>query len=340
MDVKNINKFFVAADCARTTGVELDPDGTYLGKGELVITNEAGTVLDGAKLADNDQFKIYLRGKNGEPIYRSQTLNTSDIKSVYVKQHEDTSHLAYFVSGFDSSPVEDDIYVVKLHDDTGDDYYNPYSFTYRVEATDTDGTTLIENIATKFNEYFSAVDNTNVTSSYEVVDGTQTLMVRGQDYTIDINSGETFEVPSFDVEAMKYSDGERTALNNFDNKGADVTIVDGTGTATISQFTRGTGSYEHVGSMEFHTRGYMGDNKITYPHHPYNITLEAEDYDGTGYDLIVMNGVNKDTDGLGGNTSHPYQVTIALPVASNGTSQASDIYDVLNGAFDVKGTLT
>lgn len=347
MDVKNINKFFVASDVTRTSSAVLDPsDSNYLAKGELVIANEAGDVLDGTSLADNDQFKVYLRSKNGDPVYRSQTLNVSDIKSAYVKQHTDTSHLTYVVEDLDGTVEDDYNYVIKVHDNEGDDYYNSYSVSYVTDTeVDTDGTTLIENIASKINDEFSSDDTPNVEASRVVLaDGTKNaLEIKGKDYDIDPVSGETFEVPSFNINATVYPDGSsQEALDVIDNKDASIDGVTGDGTATViaNQFTRGSGSYEHVGSMEFATRGYSGDNKITYPHHPYNINLEAKDFDGTGYDILVMNGINRDTEGLGGNTSHPYQVTIALPVKDNATNQASNIYDVLAEAIDIDGTLS
>lgn len=338
MDVRNINKFFVAGDNSRSA-TTLDPNGTtYLSKGELVITSEDGSILSGTDLQNNhDQFRIYLRSKNGEPVYRSQTLNKNDIKYAQIKQQKDTSHLAYFVNGFPSSPNNDTVYVIKVYNQEVP-YYNPYSVEYRVDG-EADGTALIENIATKVNDYFSSTDTPNVTSEYKEVDGTQALMIRGQDYDINLIEGETFDIPDFDTSVIKYDGSGKESLDTFNNLDGSVAYqVDGTDFA-IEEFDRGSGTYNHVGSMEWHTRGWRGDNKITYPHHPYDIKLEVEDYDGSGYDLLTMHGVNRDTEGLGGNTSHPYQITIALPVANN-TNQQNDIYTVLDNAIGVTGSLS
>ena len=91
-DIKNIKQLLVAADCARTASVQIwdtNNPTTYLGNGEIVITDPQGNVLTGTTaLKAVDRIFIQQRAAVGDNVFRSVEIPGNAITGYYCENWE------------------------------------------------------------------------------------------------------------------------------------------------------------------------------------------------------------------------------------------------------------
>lgn len=316
----NVNRRdFIPTSGLRTASVQVtDPtDGaTYYGKGELVITDDKGTVLTTATaLKTVDAINIKMRGKEGKTTYNARIAG-KDITGYTMSKYQAPVELVHVVDfGLTTTDV-DGTYGIRMQDDKCSGYYQYFSDQLTISTpTAISKAALVGLFVTQFNARFKT-NNKHHTTFYaeaSLVD-TDKLQITTLHF-------------GFDPIEDKYSP-ERYSVQVTGAPLATVTsnkiapIV----TPAVAQMNPGVGSYYQVAQTEFEAAGFTNDKmaNIMPTTIPANIQYQAEEFfvDGTtpnGYDLLTINYAID-----GGNytkTQQPGAVHLYLPIEGNDLSQ-------------------
>ncbi|MCK9429256.1 MAG: hypothetical protein M0R17_04580 [Candidatus Omnitrophica bacterium] len=341
MDVRDINLVFVAKNCARTngsdtidgdsvTGVQisapLEDDGsaaeTYIGAGEIVITDSAGVNQATSITKTVPAIKFVQRSANGLNFRSSQLLKGSTIKSYSFIPYAAKSEQRTIIHTIDAT-LTDHVYMIKIRRIGSEikELKEPTVKTAYFKSAST-GSTAAQ-IATGLVAYI----NTNFANDL-VLPVTAVVGGASSDAVIITAGAFGFEVGKYKYERLKFV----VELVNFDativnNMYADLTY----NSITYPRATIGAGNYQQVAEAEFFSIMYSGVNRdVMSPAFKRNIV--ALDYNGTTpntYDTVVIGWENVQGD-FSANVVQPGNITLYLPVEDNGTNQALTLVTTLN----------
>lgn len=141
MDISNFKEIIIAKDCIRTPNVQVwDPNAvtTYLGNGEVVITDAKGTVLSNTTAVKAvDRIFIKSRSHVGDGTMSSVELRGQDITGFYCEKYaaasEQKVELGYngTIGNADINLVADTLYWFKLIPLFKRGERNPETFSWR-----------------------------------------------------------------------------------------------------------------------------------------------------------------------------------------------------------------
>lgn len=355
MDVRDISLVFVAKDCIRTngsdtidgdavTGVQisapLEDDGsaaeTYIGAGEIVITNEAGVNQATTITSTVPNIAFHQRSNDGLHHYASQLIKGRNIKSYTFVPYQATSQQVSVIHTIDDS-LTDHTYMIKIRR-IGSEIKNLKEPTVRTAyfKSAVAGSTAAE-IATGLVAYI----NDNYANDL-VVPITAVVGGAGSDAVIITASAFPYELGKFKYERLKFV----VELVNFDativnNMYANLTY----NTITYNRATLGAGNYQQVAEAEFYAKPYTGVNRDTLSP-AFRRNIVALDYNGVTpntYDTVVIGWENIQGD-FSANVRQEGNIVLYLPVENNGTNQALTLITTLNSyiatSLGVGGVIT
>lgn len=341
MDTKGISTIFIPGNVARTASVQVtDPTttATYLKGGEMVITDEAGTVLTSATaLKAVDRIQLKNRSLDGK-FSRNLTIKGSDITSYRGVKYLAPQELVHVIT------LDDSVEALTNHSfnlmiESNQDFCGTYSFKKTVGFAITTATTkdaIVDGLVAAVNTQFGVGVRSKTT--FAIV---ASKVANGGDPQLVLTSFD--RNPPRDLNTIYRPQRYSVANTSFtatveDNKTADL-VYNAAGTTAL-RMTKGKGSYWEVGTME---RTGRGESEVQYNRtfnntHIVTQSYDAEEFQSDGvtaneYDGIVINYVSRNEDLLS-QTQHGC-VKIMLPVEDNATSQVngvatSSIVKVLN----------
>lgn len=160
MDISNFKEIIVAKDCARTANVQVwDPNAatTYLGNGEVVITDAQGNILDNTVTKAVDRIFIKSRSAVGDGTLSSVELRGQDITGFYCENYaaasEQKVELGYNGSAGNASInlAADTLYWFKLIPLFKRGDRSPETFAWRSGATAPTSADVLAGLAANLN---------------------------------------------------------------------------------------------------------------------------------------------------------------------------------------------
>ena len=332
MDVRDINNTYVAEDCSRTAGGAETIDGasvsgvqihaplidagtaagTYIGAGELLITDVSGraltTTIVGAEGKLIPEIVIHQRSVDGNNFYSSPAIKGASITSYNLIPYKAPVEHVAVVHTIDNT-LFDHEYMIKIRR-IGTDNNKIKETTVKTAffKSAVAGSTAAQ-IATGLAAYINANFNTDpLVPISAVVANTDELVITALPYI--------FEVGKFRYEKLNFV----VELVNFDatveyNDKADLTVTD-----TYTHATAGAGTYEQVVQMEQFGKRYSGANKnVQSPVYRRDIVALETGLTET-YDTLVINWTHAQG-AFSQNVRQEGSVTLFLPVTNNGTNQ-------------------
>lgn len=343
MDVRDISSVFVAKDCARTngsdtidgdsvTGVQisapLEDDGsaaeTYLGAGEIVITDAAGVNQATNITKTVPRIKFVQRSADGNHMYASQLIKGTTIKGYNFIPYTATAQQVSIIHTIDATLTDHD-YMIKIRRMGSEikELKEPTVRTFKFRSAAAGST------AAQIAAGLVAAINTELTRSSEfVLPITASVGGASSDAVILTARAFPWELGKFRYERLKFW----VELVNFDatlvnNMYADLTY----NSITYSRAKLGAGNYQQVAEAEFYAKPYTGANRdVMSPVFRRNIV--ALDYNGVTpntYDTVVINWENIQGD-FSANVRQEGDIVLYLPVENNGTNQALTLITTLN----------
>lgn len=341
MDVRDISLVFVAKNCARTNGSDtidgdsvsgvqisapLEDDGsaaeTYIGAGEIVITNAAGVNQATTVTKTVPEIKFSQRSADGTSFYSSQLIKGTDIKSYNIIPYKATVQQTTIIHTIDAT-LTDHSYMIKIRR-LGSEVKGMKEPTVRTAyfKSASTGSTAAQ-IATGLVAYI----NTNFANDL-VMPLSAVVGGAANDAVIITAKAFTWILDKYRYDRLKFD----ITLVNF-----DATIVNNIYAAltynsiTYAQATLGSGNYQQVAEMEFFAKKYTGANRdAQLPVKHRNIV--ALDYNGATpntYDIVTIGWESTKGD-WSQNVRHEGTIVLALPVEDNATNQVATIMTTLD----------
>lgn len=348
MDVGDINRCFVAANCARTNGGAETIDsvsvsgvqvhaklidagtasGTYYGAGELVITDNAGKVLDNTVTkAAAPEIIFNQRSADGLNRFASTALRGTNIKSYNFTPYAAKVEQTTIVHTIDDT-LTDHTYMIKIRrlgtDNNKIKRPSVKTAYFKSAAAGSTANQIITGLAAYINANFQDDDYMPVVAVADT--GNSELRITALPLPWELDKYK-YDRLSFEV-----------ILVNFDatiasNMYAAVTVSSG----TYAKATLGAGSYYQVAEMEAQAILDTGANRdkvapgfTRYP----EAALNAQKYEDDGttanrYDTIVINW-ERTQGNFAPDVQQQGSYTIFLPMDDNATNQQADLIATLN----------
>jgi len=354
MDINKITQIIPAKNCARTngsdtidgdtvTGVQVwtdtEDDGssaeTYIGPGEVVITDASGLALDNTTdYKDVDEMAIHWRTYDGQSTFSTQRFKPEWIKSYNFKEYKAAQEQVVEISGIDGT-LQDYTYTVKFQKMPSNkrginNGLHIKTVTYTTGASD-DAETIATGLAEAINKEF-AQDNLMPLTATQIGTGAgAAVLITGNPLPYETGVIQ-YDVLRYDVTGTNFD------CTIKDNIGEEFDDVDAT---THSPYTKGNGTWQQVAEMEFqsliHAEGANRDLNLPLHRRRGVVALSTQKYEDDGstinrYDIITLNW--KYSDGaLSQSSTQSGSIVLALPLDDNATSQADNIVAALNKAF-------
>lgn len=339
-DIRNHSALIVAKNCDRTANVQIsDPDtpATYIGTGETVITDTAGTVLNTTTAVKAiSEIQFHTRSENGN-FRPTLSVKGEDIVG-YTHQQFLAPQGQVTVVDFTEFGLTNHTYILKF---TSYKDFSPQPFRQTIEV-EVGGTALTkaqlaQAFADKINLFFNE-QNIDY-SSFRLtaaVQGTSSDQLVISTFIGREPDGLNYHVnyQRFYTQAIGY---EATIVDNL-------TAAINTNGVTVNQAQVGKGDYWHVRECEKTERGFTESlaGRVAYNTYAVNIPYETEllskyEADGTTlkrYDMINIHW-RRGKKSFSGDHTHQGVIKLFLPVEDNGTNQVdgantSSIVKVLN----------
>jgi hypothetical protein len=349
MDIRDINRVFVAANCARTSGgaETIDGDsvsgvqvhaklvdagtaaGTYYGAGELVITDSAGKVLNSstATKAANPSIAINQRSADGNHVYAAVNLKGSKITSYNFTPYAAKVEQVTVITSIDDT-LTDHTYMLKIRrlgtDNNRLKRPSVKTAYFKSAAAGSTEDQIFDGLATYINANFQTDEFMPVRAVADAVNSELRIYSMALPWEIDRYK---YDRLSFEVILVNFTG--TIASNMY----ADLVAA----SATYSKATLGAGSYYQVAEMESQAKLNTGVNRDkvakSFTRYP-EVALDAQKYEDDGttanrYDTVVINWENIQGDFQAG-VKQQGSVTIFLPMDNNDTNQQADIIATLN----------
>ena len=355
MDVRDINKTYVAKNCERTAGNDAAIDGnavvgvqihaplddtgvpatTYYGPGELLITDVSGRALTRplviAEGKTIPEIVIHQRSSNGNNFYPSPALKGASITSYNFTPFEEAVEHVAVVSNIDNTKTNFS-YMVKIRRVGTDNYALKQTTVKTAYFKSAPGGNTVTEIVTGLADYI----NKNFNMDPLVPIAASVTGAANEELTITalpypfVEGKTNYEKLNFVVEILGYD--ADVAYNDKD----DLT----TATDTYLQATKGAGNYPQVVTMDDFGKLYSGANKdLQSPVYRRNIVdsdvpkFQSDGITPVKYDTIVLNWTHAQGD-FSMNVRQEGSLTIFLPVEDNATNQVGvaniGVVDVLD----------
>ena len=322
MDIRNNAAIVIAKNCGRTANVQVKDKATtatFYGPGEVVITNEAGTVLT-ASTALKSVSAIVIKARRADGLgYQDVTIKGKDIKGYTGRQFlaPQSQVVVIDITEYNKTNF---LYTLNFTDDQ-DFNMQPHRTQVSVEVGGTALTKaqLAAAFVAKINQRFGTGNYHNATFSLfaEVAD-TDKIKITALDGPFD---GLNFSLfyQRFTVRAFDF------AATIKDNKTAAIT-----GSVTANRATKGFGHYEEVMQLEKTGRGFSQEDYgrisgMGYDRRPVYDTEVLGKYEADGttvkrYASVTINW-ESESGGIVGNHTHAGAIHLFLPVEDAATSQ-------------------
>jgi hypothetical protein len=340
MDIRDINNTYVAKDCVRTngsdtidgvavTGVQIHaakddagaPATTYLGNGELVITDVSGRVLTPATaIKAVSEIVVHQRSFNGENFFTSPAIKGASITGYNLIPFKAASEKVAILHTIDASKANFD-YMIKIRK-IGTDNMKLKQTTvktayFKSAAGGNTAGEIVTGLADYINKNFN-VDPLVPISAAVTGASNDELTITALPYYVEVGKFK-YEKLNFVVELIEF-DG----TIEYNDK-ADLTR----NSVTHPQATKGAGNAAQVREMESFGKLFTGANKdILTPAFKRNI-VDLETQDANTYDTLVINWTNLQGD-FSANVRQEGSLTLFLPVENNNTNQVTDIVTTLD----------
>ena len=341
LDVRDISRVFVAKDCARTSGSDtIDGDSvsgvqisapieddlsaaeTYIGAGEILITDAAGVNQATTITKTVPAIKFVQRSINGTSFYSSQLLKGVDIKSYTFTPYLATSQQVTVLHTIDAT-LDDTLYMIKVRRIGSEvkGLKEPTVKTFKFKSAKT-GSTAAQIAA-------GLVDDINLNANNDlIIPLTAVVGGASNDAVIITAKALPWQLDKFRYDRLKFV----VELVNF-----DATLVNNMYAAltynsiTYPQANIGAGNYQQVAEAEFFAIKYTGANRDTQlPIKQRNIV--ALEYNGTTpntYDTVVIGWEHVQGD-FSANVRQEGNIILYLPVENNGSNQGLTLITTLN----------
>jgi len=341
MDVRDISLVFVAKDCNRTngsdtidgdavTGVQisapLEDDGsaaeTYIGVGEILITDAAGVNQATTVTKDVPAIKFSQRSINGTSFRSSQLIKGTDIKSYTFIPYKATVQQTTIIHTIDAT-LTDHSYMIKIRrlgsEVKGMKEPTVKTAYFKSASTGSSAAQIATGLVAYINTNFA---NDLVMPLSAVVGGA------ANDAVIITANAFYWELDKYRYDRLKFD----ITLVNF-----DATIVNNVygsllyNSITYPQATLGAGNYQQVAEAEFFAIKYSGVNRDPQlPIKQRNIV--ALEYNGTTpntYDTVVLGWEHAEGD-FSINVRQEGNIILYLPVENNATNQSFTLATTLD----------
>lgn len=332
----NVNRRdFIPFSADRTASAQIKDKATtatYYKPGELVITDDAGTLLTSATaLKAVPAINIHMRGVEGK-VFSNVRIAGKDIVGYTMTPYVAPQELVHTV---DFGMVNTDVgatYQVKFTDDESTNRYcNVFSDQVSVTTkTAITKSALVDLFVDKINLRFKTLNTKHTTFYLEAANSGGLLVITTLHFGFD-PIRDKYAPERYSVQV-----GEEAPLATIlSNKTAALV------TPATARMTRGAGSYYSVAQAEYEAVGFTNDvygNVFPATPPPALINYQAKEFfaDGltaNGYDIVTIN--YKIEGGDYTQTAHTGAVYIYLPLEDNDTSQVdgldtSSIVKVLN----------
>jgi hypothetical protein len=336
MDIQGNTKVFFPDSCARTANVQVTDaatSATFIGPGELVVTNAAGTVLTTATaLASVPVIRLVHRAKNGT-MRPFAEIRKQDVTGYFGKNYVAAAPLVHVVTL--------DAGVASLTDHTftlsfsNAGYTNCDLFTRSVSYTVTTAETVTQiatGLAAAINSYFDTRNTDGTTFSATAAVVNDKVVITAGEFLDPLTLNNVYEPTRFTVVATSFK------ATITDNKTG--TVSDGT--TTYDQMTRGAGTNFEAIQVERRGLGFSSSGYTQVAFAPYELTksYDAKQFESDGstsarYDVLVINWEHSHNSLT--NYTKRGNIRIFLPVEDNATSQVGvatvGIVPVLNKYF-------
>lgn len=348
MDIRDINRVFVAANCARTNGGPETIDGvsmsgvqvhaklidagtaasTYYGPGELVITDNAGKVLDATVTkAAAPEIIFNQNSADGLNKFASAALRGTNITSYNFTPYAAKVEQTTIVHTIDNS-LTDHTYMLKIRrlgtDNNKIKRPSVKTAYFKSAAAGSTVDQIITGLAAYINANFQDDDFMPVTAVADTTNDELRITALPLPWELDEYK---YDRLSFEVILVNFT---ATVVSNMY---AAVTVTSG----TYAKATLGAGSYYQVAEMESQAILDTGANRdkvargfTRYP----ETALNAQQYEDDGitanrYDTIVINW-ERTQGNFAPDVQQQGTYTICLPMDNNGTNQQASIIATLN----------
>jgi hypothetical protein len=336
MEVRHINNVFVAKNCGRTsetntidgdsfTGVQvwaptLTASGSteassYFGAGELVITNEAGTVQDSG-ISKIESIVFHLRDIDGKSTYRSKAIKGASITDYILQSYEAPVQQTAIITNTDVN--DSHTYILRIRREGSLPNNTPFQKTisYTSDASAT-GAEIATGLVAEINANFNDDEVLPLTASVDSTDDTEIIITA---------KALPFEVGKFRYEQLRFV----VEFVSFDadveyNKGQTITNSNGD---SYTACTKGNGTYEQVAELDWFAKQYTGRHELLNSRFPVTPIKLNVDEDET-YDILTIRW-NETKGSFSADTNQMGHITLALPVTDNATNQVDDILDTLD----------
>lgn len=355
MDIRDISRIAIAENCARTnlgvaenidgvavTGVQIWAPkndtganaGSYIGNGEVLITDEQGRSLDASTAVKAiPAIVFHQRSLDGNHHYQSNAIKGRDIKSYEFTAYAAPVEEVGLVHTIDATLVEY-TYVVKLrrrvsskmHVTNGQEVR---TITFKTGTTASTAQTIIDGLVTAANLQLNEDALFPIIATRTSSGATSALTLTGQPLNWELGKYE-YDQLKFTIESVNFTSTVVTNELALIAVGADPAGVG------YAQATRGAGNYEQVADAEFHAIMFTGANidKLSPVFQRRLVSYDAQKFEddkttANRYDTLVINWEHFEG-AWSANVSQEGSMIIYLPLDDNTTNQQDDILDTLN----------
>ncbi len=352
MDVRDKSGVYVLKNCARTATAATEvidgltvPTGSvqghaplvdsgaaalsYIGHGELLITDEYGISLTAATaLKSVRAIQFSQRSYDGNHFYASKALKGANITGYKFTPYEAPSQQTTIMHTIDAS-LADHSYMIKIRRLGTDNMKLKVPTVKTAYFKSAAGGSTAAQIATGLVAYINEnFVNDPVMPVSAVVGGA------ANDAVIITALPLAWELGKYRYSRLKFT----IELVNF-----NATLVNNMygdllyNAITYDAATAGAGNYEQVADMEYFAKAYTGANRdaMSPLHRRVVVPLDVQEFEDDGttenrYDTIVINWVNLEGD-WSANVQQQGSIVLFLPLDDNTTNQQDDVLDTLNG---------